>query len=94
MAVDQVVDMITVRHSFMATACRMRVRRLVLAAGVGRCARRRVIAPHLKGALVDVIFVHMVQVPVVHIIVMIAMLDHRMSTAGPVGVLMLRMHSM
>lgn len=71
-AVDEVVDVVAMRHRLMPATGAVLVPRLVsLAAMLGRAAIR-VLRSHLNGVLVDVVAVHVVQVPVVQVIDVVA----------------------
>jgi hypothetical protein len=83
-AVDQVVDVITVRHRLVPAAGAVLVARLVpFAAMLGRAAAG-IAGRHLDHVLVDVVAVRMMQVTVVEIVDVIAMAHRAMPAIGPV----------
>jgi hypothetical protein len=83
-AVDEIVDVIAMRHGLMpATGAVLMPRFVSLATMLGRAAIR-VLRRHLDGVLIDVVAVHMVQVPIVQIVDMIAMTYRRVAAVGAV----------
>jgi hypothetical protein len=83
-AVDEIVDVIPMRHRLMtATGAVLMPRFVPLAAMLGRAAIR-VFRSHVDDVLVDVVAVHMVQVPVVQVVNMIAMTYRRVAAVGAV----------
>lgn len=83
-AVDEVVDVVAMRHRLMPATGAVLVPRLVsLAAMLGRAAIR-VLRSHLDGVLVDVVAVHVVQVPVVQVIDMITVPHRSVPAVGAV----------
>lgn len=87
MAGYQIVGMVAVRHSFMATLRSVLVRLFVAIAGVVRSTDGLIGVGIFEHTFVNVITVHMVQMTVVQVIGMILMLDCSMATGGPVFVL-------
>ena len=71
-AVDEVVDMVTMRNRLVAAAGAMRVRRVMAGAVVGRGALVGVLVRHLDHVFVHVITVGVVQVAVMQIVHMVA----------------------
>ncbi len=67
-AVDQVVDVVTVGHGLVSAALAMPVAGIVRAAGVIRRALRRVRAPDRETVFVHVVGVRMVQVAIVQVV--------------------------
>ena len=92
MSVYQVVDMVTVRNSFMPAAWPMNVIRIVTAACVPIGAGGWVRSGHLNSMLFyDARLGLMVHMPVVQEVDMVAMLDCCMSTVGTMNVTMIFM---
>ena len=87
-AVDQVVDVVTVRDGFVAATGAMDVAGLVAAAFVLGRAAVGVGGRDRDHVLVDVVAMRMVQVAVVQVIDMTVMADGRVAAAGAMGVVM------
>lgn len=87
-AVDQVVDVVTVRDGFVAATGAMDVAGLVTAAFVLGRAAVGVGGRDGDHVLVDVVAMRMVQVAVVQVIDMAIMADGRVAAAGAMGVVM------
>ena len=87
---DEVVDMIPVLHCFVAATGAMLVSLVVRAARVGRRAGGRVWPADCKRMLIDVIVVHVVQVPVVEVVGVTIMLHGLVAAAGAVLVRVVR----
>ena len=87
-AVDQVVDVVTVRDGFVATTGTMDVAGLVAAAFVLGRAAVGVGGRDGDHVLVDVVAMRMVQVTVVQVVDMTVMPDGRVAAAGAMGVVM------
>ena len=85
-AVDEVADVIAVRHGFMPAVRAMLVILCVSGTGMLRRAAVRVRGRNLDHVLIDVAVVHMVQVAVMQIVDMARVLDGRMTAAGTVDV--------
>jgi hypothetical protein len=81
---DEVVDVIAVRHRFVAAARTVGVSRVVRAACMGGSARRRIRSVDGDRALVDVTIMAAVQVAVVEVVLMVAVRDRRVAAAGAV----------
>jgi hypothetical protein len=77
-AVHEIVDVIPMRHRFMAAPRSVNVARVVTAAA--RCALIRIFGTHLEPVLVHMIAVRMVQMTVVQIINVTVVPDCSMST--------------
>jgi hypothetical protein len=75
MAIDQIVDVITMRHRFVAASGPMDVVSLMPRASMLRRARIRIDRRNLDDMLVDVTSVHVMQVPIVQIVDVVAMLN-------------------
>jgi hypothetical protein len=84
MSVDQVIDVVAVRHRLVPASLTVDMMRVVPAAPVLRCAPVGIGRRHLDGVLVDVIAMHMMQMAVVEVIHVVAMANGRMSAAGTV----------
>lgn len=81
---DEVVDVIAVRHRFVAAARTVGVSRVVRATCMGRSTRRRIRRVDVDRALVDVTIVAAVQVAVVEVVLMVAVCDRLVAAAGAV----------
>jgi hypothetical protein len=79
MPVHQVIDVVAVRHRFVAAVRAMLVGLVVLAAGVLGCARGRVGAADRQLVLLDAPLAHVVQVAVVQVVNMVAVLYGRVT---------------
>ena len=77
-AVDEIVDVISMRHRFMAAPTSVNVARVVAAAA--RRALVRIFGAHFELMLVYMIAVRMMQMTVMQIINVIVVLDRSMST--------------
>jgi hypothetical protein len=88
MAVYQVIDVVAVRHRFVAAIRAMLVGLVVLAAGVLGRARGGVGAADRQLVLLDASLAHVVQVAVMQIVDMVAMFDGRVTAVGPMLVRM------
>ena len=87
-AVDQVVDVVTVRDGFVAATGAMDVAGFVAAAFVLGRAAVGVGGRDGDHVLVDVVAMRMVQVTVVQVVDMTVMPDGRVAAAGAMGVVM------
>jgi hypothetical protein len=85
-AVDEIVDVVSMGHGIVPAAGPVGVARVVGAAGVGRGARAGVGAVHRDGALVDVPVVGVVQVAVVQVVDVVAVFHRLVAAARAVGV--------
>jgi len=83
MSIDEIVDVISMRHSLMPAPRPMHVSGRMPGALMLRRADVRVLRRNLDGVLVHVPSVHVVQMAIMEIIDVIAMLHSRMPTAGP-----------
>jgi hypothetical protein len=86
-AVDEIVDVIPMRHRFMAAPRSVNVARLV--AATARRALVRIFGAHFELVLVYVIGVRMMQMTVMQIINVIVVLDRSMSTVRAMLVVVL-----
>ena len=81
---DEVVDVVPVRHGFVAAAGPMLVSLVVAAASVGGRAHARVGPVDRDRVLVDVIAVRMVQMAIVEVVGVAIVLHGPMAAAGAV----------
>jgi hypothetical protein len=93
-AIDQVVDMVAMRHGGVAAAGTVLVALLMTAAVVVRRAGIRIGSAHLDHVLVDMVFVRVMQVAVVKIVHVIAVPDSCVAAARTVLVRMVVMDLM
>jgi hypothetical protein len=80
--VDQIVDVVAVRHRFVSAAGAVHVTRLVVGAAVLGIAAVGVAVGDLDHVLVDVICMQVVKVPVVQVVDVVAVLDGDMAAPG------------
>jgi hypothetical protein len=83
-AVDQIVDVVAVRHRLVPAPGSMHVARLVTGAAVLRRAAVRIARRDLDHVLVSMIAMRMVQVTIVKIVDVIAVANGRMAAIGAV----------
>ena len=83
-AVDQIIDVIAVRHRLVPTARAVHVTRLVARALVIGRAAVRIALRHLDHVLVDVIPMRVMQVTVVDVVDMITVAHGRVAAVGAV----------
>jgi hypothetical protein len=83
-AIDQVVDMVAVRHGFMAAARTVLVTSLMAAAIVIRRAGVGIAAAHFDHMFVEMVFVRVMQVAIVEIVHVIAVPDRGVAAARTV----------
>jgi hypothetical protein len=84
MAVDQVIDMVAMRHRFMAAASAVHVGGVVTAAGVAAGAGGGIGAGDLNGVFVVMTVVGVVEMAVVEVVDVVTMLDGGMAAARAV----------
>jgi hypothetical protein len=89
-AVDQVVDMVAVRHRFVPASWSVDMPRLMPAAVVSGRTLVRIIRADLKPVLVYVIGMWMVQMPIMQIIDVIVVPDSGMATIRAVLMIVIR----
>jgi hypothetical protein len=89
--VDEIVDVVAVRHCLVPTPGSMHVARLVPFAAMLRSAAIGIFSRHLDHMLVDVIAMRVMQVPVVQIVDVIAVAYRRMTATRPVLVCVIGM---
>lgn len=80
---DAIIHMVAVRHRLMAAAGAVHMATRMPTAAVVRGAAVRVVARDLDRVLVDMIFVRMMEMPVMQIVNMAAMAHGRMSATRP-----------
>lgn len=86
---DEIVHMIAMRNGGMPTARSMTVRGVVTAAGMGRCARSRILAGYLQSVLVDMVAMDEVEVAVVQVVGMVFVCDRLVTAVCSVAVAVL-----
>jgi hypothetical protein len=86
MPFDQVVHVIPVGHSFMPASRSMHMGLVVRAAAVLGCALVRIGLRYFNPMFIDVIAVHMVQVPIMQVINVAGVADGRVTTIGSMNV--------
>lgn len=91
MIANQIVDVVSVRHGFVATPRTMRVTRFMSATEMLRRAGGGVPPADFDRALVDVVAVHRVQATVVEVIDVVSVADGGMPASFAMDVRMLRM---
>ena len=94
MALDEIVDMIAMRHRLVSATCSMNVSRLVAGTAVVRRADVRIGLRDLDRMLVDVVAMLVVQVPIVKIVDMVAMPQSDMAAPRTMRVCMAVMVSL
>lgn len=82
MTAYQIIDMVAVRHSFVAAAGSVAVIGIVAAAGVGRRAGSGVLTGDVESMLIDMVAMQVVQMSVVQIIGVAVMGDGLMPAVG------------
>lgn len=78
-SIDQIVNVITVRYSFVTTLSAMLVTSFMPLAGMLRCARSRISATICNTMAIYVITVHIVQMTIMQIVYVTIMLDSLMA---------------
>lgn len=92
MAIDQVIDMVTVRHCLVSTARPVDVVGVVMTASMIRRASFRILVTHGNHMLLDgTVSARMMKMPIVKIIGVAVMLDRSMSTASAVLMIVILM---
>jgi hypothetical protein len=90
-AVDQIVDVIAMRHRFVSAARPVDMARIMGATVMVRCTSVRIFCADLKPVLVYMIGMRMMQVPVMQVVDVIAMFDGRVPAVGAVLMVMVGM---
>ncbi|HET6320840.1 MAG TPA: hypothetical protein VFF87_02205 [Hyphomicrobium sp.] len=88
-AVDEIVDVVAMRHRFVSAARTMHVPWLMAGAAVLGRAAIGVAIGHFDHVLMHVVAVGMVQVPIVQVIDVVTVADGGVSAAGPVLMLVM-----
>jgi hypothetical protein len=83
-AVDQIVDVITMRHRLMSAPGPVLVSRLMAFAAVLGRAAIWVLCRYVDHVLVDMVCVRVMQMPIVQIVDMVAVAHGRMAATGTV----------
>jgi hypothetical protein len=83
---NEIVNVVPVRHAFMSTSGTVSVPAIMAFAIMIRCARTRVDVAYGKRMFVDVVFMYMMQVPIVQIVGVAIVGYGCMPTLGVVGV--------
>jgi hypothetical protein len=88
-AVNQIIDMIAVRHRLMSTARPMNVLFTMSCASMQRGAPDGVVGWNLDHMLIDMPIVHVVQATIVQVVDMACVADTCMPAARPVNVVVI-----
>lgn len=80
MAINQIIDVITMRHGFMSTAGAMHMAGLMALAMVIRCAAIRIFIAHLNDMLIDMVGMGMVQMTIMQIVDVVLVMHCSVST--------------
>lgn len=86
MAVHDVIDVVAVRHGFMAAAVAVQMARFVARALMRRAAFR-ILGAHFEAMLIVVAFVRMMQMPVVQVIDVAVVLNRGVTAARAMRVI-------
>lgn len=92
MPVHQIIDMIPMRHGFVATPWTMSVIRVMLTTLMARGALRRIVFGHFQLVALHSILAHVMKMTIVQIIDMIAVPDCGMATSGLMLMLVIGMN--
>ena len=84
MPIDEIVDMVAVRHRFVATPRPMPMALVVTAAGMVRRAQSGIAVAHIDRVLVDVIAMRVMKMAIVQVVEVIPVLDRGVATGRPV----------
>jgi hypothetical protein len=85
-AIDQIVDMVAMRHGFMAAIRPVPVCRIMAAGAQFRIAAVRIAIVHRDDMLLDAAMLGMLEVAVIEVIDVAVMLDGEMAASGAVNV--------
>ena len=94
MTAYQIIDMVTVRHGFVATAGSVAMAGIVTAAGVGRRAGSGVLIGDIESMLIDMVAMQVVQMSVVQVIGVAVMGDGLMPAVGSMPMIVMLMSEM
>ncbi len=78
MAVDQIVDMVSVRNGLVATVCAMAMSGLMSITAMGRRASSRVLCGDTEPMFIDMVAMRMMQMSIVQVVGVAVMGDGRM----------------
>lgn len=78
MTVDEIVDMVSVRHGLVATVCAVAMAGLMSVAAMGGRASGRVLRSDTEPMFIDMVAVWMVQMPIMQVVGVTVMGDGRM----------------
>jgi hypothetical protein len=81
---NQIVDMVTMRHGFMAAVRAVDMAMIVANLVLDRTAAIGVVTIHFDDMFIDVIAMGMMEVSIMQVVDMVAMLDGHMAAAGAV----------
>ena len=90
-AINEIINVIPVRHAFMSTIGAVSVPLIMTFAIMIRRARTRIDVAYGKGMFVDVVFMHMMHVPIVQIVDVAVVRYSCMSAMGAMRVTVGRM---
>ncbi|OJU27739.1 MAG: hypothetical protein BGN89_09950 [Alphaproteobacteria bacterium 64-6] len=93
-AFDEVVNMITMRHGFVSAAGPMHMIRCVPGAAMVRRAPVGILVRDFDHVLIDVVAVHVMKMPVVQVVHVIAVVDGGVTALGAVHMRMMGMLGM
>jgi nitrate reductase alpha subunit len=85
-AIDEIADMVAMRHGLVSASRSVHMAFVVTGTGVARRAMRGIRRAHFDHMLVHVTIVHMMQMTVVQVVDVIAMANGGVAAAGPVNV--------
>ncbi len=90
MAVDQIVDVVPVRHRLVPAAGSMHVMGIMTTAGMRRRASIGIGGSHRNGVLVDMVSMRMVEVPVMQVIDVTVVLHRSVPATGAMFMIVIR----
>ncbi|WP_167397969.1 hypothetical protein [Agrobacterium rosae] len=82
--VDQIVDMVTMRHGFMAAIRAVDTAMIVADMVLDRTAAIGVVTTHFDHMFIDMIAMRMMEVSIMQVVNVVAMLDGHVAAAGAV----------
>jgi len=89
-AVDEIVDVVTVWNGLVTATRSMNVTGIMSAAAMRRRAAIGILIAHRDHVLVDMITMQVMEVPIVEIVDMVAVTDRGMAASGTVSMIMVR----